>query len=87
MSKTNLQLVLDRAEKELSLFSPDRLSLCMDLDSLPDLNLERLLSFNIVDFSHDILGIVRHMDRSNWPGKLKGCFEPRCGRIQETKTV
>ena len=52
-------------------------SLIMDLDSLPNLDLERLLSFPKFDFVHDITGIIRHMDRSVYPGRLMNCFVPR----------
>lgn len=75
--------VCERAERELTL-GPNyqRISLLMDLESLPDLNLDKLLSFPTFDFAHDIHGIRAHMDRSNWPGKLTGCFEPRCGKVK-----
>ena len=53
----------------------------MDLESLPDLNLSRLLEADAFNFAHDINGIIRHMDRSKYPGKLTGCFEPRCSRL------
>lgn len=76
--------VCERAEKELaSCQGPnyERINLMMDLESLPDLNLSRLLEADAFNFAHDINGIIRHMDRSKYPGKLTGCFEPRCSRL------
>lgn len=69
--------VLDRAFRELDLRC-DRLSLVMDLDSIPELDLEKLLNAPKFDFAHDIYGIRRHMDRTSFPGKLTDCFWPRC---------
>jgi len=41
------------------------------------LDLARLLNdFRPFDFSHDIVGILTHLDRKT--GKLTGCFSPRC---------
>jgi hypothetical protein len=54
------------------------MSLMMDLDSVPDLDLQKLLEAPSFDFAHDICGIIRHMDRSTYPGNLKDCFRPRC---------
>lgn len=39
-------------------------------------NLDALLSFDRMDFSHDVLGIIAHTDKR---GYLRGCFWPRCG--------
>ena len=66
--KFELQVAIcKRAEKELRIGCP-RISLLMDLDSLPDLDLRALLAAPLADFAHDIGGIVRHMDRSSFPG-------------------
>lgn len=72
--------VCERAEKELKPLVSDRMSLMMDLDSVPELDLEKLLAAPAFDFAHDIVGIVHHMDRSTYPGKLTDCFLPRCAR-------
>lgn len=53
------------------------MSLMMDLDSVPDLDLDGLLAASGFDFAHDICGIMRHMDRRTYPGKLQNCFVPR----------
>jgi GTP-dependent phosphoenolpyruvate carboxykinase len=42
------------------------------------LDLEKLLKFDDFNFSHDISGISRYLDRNNI--KLKDCFVPRCAR-------
>lgn len=47
-----------------------------NLDDL--LDYERLLSFPDFDFMHDVIGMLRHMDRSTC--KLVGFFSPRCSR-------
>lgn len=39
------------------------------------IDLSELLTAENLDFSHDVLGIVRHMDRST--GQLTECFVPR----------
>lgn len=69
--------VLDRVERDIPALRHDRISLTMDLESVPDLDLEGLLTASPLDFTHDICGIVRHMDRSSFPGKLTDCFVPR----------
>lgn len=74
--------VCERAERDIPGLKKHykRINLMMDLDSLPDLDLQALLEFPPFDFAHDICGIIRHMDRSSYPGKLKDCFSPRCSR-------
>lgn len=44
----------------------------------PEPHLARLLDSSLFDFTHDICGVARHMDRAT--GKLGGCFVPRCTR-------
>jgi hypothetical protein len=39
------------------------------------LHLAQLLAANNYEFSHDVAGITRHIDRET--GKLTGCFVPR----------
>lgn len=70
--------VADRAESEFGRL--DRMSLIMDLDSIPDLDLAVLLAAPFDDFRHDISGILQYMDRGSYPGKLTCCFRPRCCR-------
>jgi hypothetical protein len=72
--------ICERAEKEIKglVEQVNRTSLLMDLDSVPELDLDKLLHAPKFDFAHDICGIIRHMDRSSYPGKLTNCFWPRC---------
>ena len=57
----------------------DRLSLTMDLTATHrngcPLKLKKLLEAKPFDFSHDIYGIMRHLDRET--GQLGDCFLPR----------
>ncbi|MBX3173247.1 MAG: hypothetical protein KF709_02490 [Gemmatimonadaceae bacterium] len=57
-------------------------SLEMDLAAVmandAPLDLERLITLPAFDFTHDILGIQKHIDRTT--GRLLLRFEPRCGR-------
>ena len=39
------------------------------------LNLEALLSADDFNFSHDVFGIARHINRTT--GQIEGCFVPR----------
>lgn len=68
--------VCERAERECPT-GDNRITMMMDLDSVPELDLRALLDAPAIDFAHDIHGIRRHMDRSTYPGKLTGCFVPR----------
>lgn len=59
----------------------DRLSLHMDLSAVHaerPLNLDAMLAGSDLDFSHDICGIMKHMDRKT--GSLRDCFVPRFAR-------
>jgi hypothetical protein len=42
------------------------------------LDLKRLLGADDFNFSHDLVGINKHLDRKT--GKLKDCFVPRCSK-------
>lgn len=70
--------VVDRAKKLLHL---DVLSLRMDLSAVhfhTPLNFRALATFDDFNFTHDIMGIVNHIDRAT--GELRDCFLPRCAR-------
>lgn len=61
--------------------------ICMDLQATHangcPLDLDKLLSFDRFNFTHDVLGIERHLDRrddSPTGGKLLNHFLPRCAR-------
>lgn len=57
----------------------DYTAILMDLEAChcngTPLDLDGLLTANPLDFSHDIFGIRRHIDRDT--GKLCGIFQPR----------
>lgn len=72
--------IAERAEREIKGWKHKRSSFLMDLASVPELDLAKLLAAPMFDFAHDVCGIVRHMDRSTYPGKLTDCFSPRCTR-------
>lgn len=84
-----IERILERA-KELGLCRGPRsgghwyepLTLMMDLEACHangcPLDFDRLLSADDFNFTHDIAGIARHMDRET--GKLTGCFLPRFAR-------
>lgn len=73
--------ICERAEKEIKSWKKsDRMSFMMDLCSIPELDLVKLLEFPKFDFAHDVCGIRRHMRRDNYPGTLGDCFVPRCAR-------
>lgn len=77
--------ICERAEREIKDWQEhvERSSFLMDLDSIPELDLPKLLVAPRFDFAHDCCGIRRHMDRSNFPGKLTDCFWPRCAHQTE----
>lgn len=73
-------------EKDWNPYGDDLLACQMDLDATHSngmpLDLERLREWGqgegSFDFTHDIIGIYRFLDRST--GRLEGCFLPRCAR-------
>ena len=86
VSKANMDLIFkirDRAvdkckqlDREMS--DEERRELLMDLcaaHASNPLRLEELLNADDANFTHDVFGIRRHMDRDT--GKLGGCFSPR----------
>lgn len=60
----------------------DRLTCEMDIRAAhangTPLNFDKFLAFDDFNFTHDIVGIARHMDRET--GELGGYFLPRCAR-------
>jgi hypothetical protein len=63
----------------------DRLDVTMDLIACHmvgcRLDLAKLLRANVLDFSHDVFGIRRHLNRET--GELFDCFLPRCATTRE----
>lgn len=60
----------------------DALSVDMDITATHangcPLDLSKLFGFPDVDFTHDVGGIMKHLDRTT--GKLGGYFLPRCAK-------
>lgn len=73
--------ICERFEQLDAALSPQykRMKLMMDLESVPDWDFENLLTSPVGDFGHDVAGLMNHIDRSTYPGKLPGWFAPRCG--------
>ena len=91
MDTATVKQVLARA-KSLGLIAENYPMDCaiMDLEScmvngVDTLDLAKLLAAPQFDFVHDICGIARNMQRSNWPGKLGNCFLPRCSAPSKVK--
>lgn len=79
ISRADMRLVGDIADRAGRLFGFDTLALRMDMTACHangcKIRLSDLLSADDFNFSHDILGINRHLHRN--PGKLNDCFCPR----------
>ncbi len=62
----------------------ERMSLFMDIDHATrqfKINPQSLLDLDHHNFTHDVFGIVSHMNRSN--GLVEDCFVPRCADMTE----
>lgn len=71
--------ICDRVERDLPLVAArhSRITRMMDLESVPELDLEALLAAEPADFNHDLAGIHGNMDRSSFPGRFRRPFAPR----------
>jgi len=71
--------IVNRAADEGLIENYQRMSLHMDIAATHCngcmLDLERLLGTDGFNFAHDVLGIKRHINRTN--GRLEHCFLPR----------
>ena len=73
--------IVMRASSMLNLdsFGSSRIQLSMDLTACHlngnPLDLDGLVKADESNFQHDILGIIRHLDRTS--GELQDCFSPR----------
>lgn len=76
--------IVDRAMKafENAPRCPNCMSLTMDLSATNangcPLDFAKLLAFDGFNFTHDIVGIMKHINRTT--GKLENCFVPRCAK-------
>lgn len=71
--------IAKRAE-EMELYNGERMTLLMDLESADNvfnLRLEDFLNADDFNFSHDVLGIMSNINRSEFPAKDFGLFVPR----------
>ena len=71
--------IAKRAE-EMDLYNGERMTLLMDLESADNvfnLRLEDFLNAGDFNFSHDVLGIMSNINRSEFPAKDFGLFVPR----------
>lgn len=79
INETESELITQCAKRAIALFPElDRLSLLMDLSAThlsEPLKLYDLLNADDFNFSHDVVGIVNHLDRNK--GQLDGRFLPR----------
>lgn len=79
-SKDDFMKIADIAKRadEAGLLMFDRMSLILDLEAVHNevgLKLEELLNADDANFTHDIAGIQKHIDRQT--KKLTDCFLPR----------
>jgi len=59
--------------------SYDLLTCSLDIEACLDIiDLDKLLAFNDLNFSHDVFGIARHLNRVT--KELMDCFSPRCSK-------
>ena len=74
--------IADRAETAFSVTDYPRMDLIMDLDVCHSngcpLDFAKLLNAPKYDFTHDLAGIHRHINRST--GALEDCFLPRTAK-------
>ena len=71
--------IAERAE-ELGIYHGERLTLIMDIESADkyfNMRLEDWLNADNFNFAHDLVGIVNHVDRNNYPAVEFNRFLPR----------
>lgn len=71
--------IVERAEK-LGLHSGERTSVLMDIESADlhfNMRLDDWLKADDENFTHDFVGIVNNIDRSNYPATEFNLFVPR----------
>lgn len=81
MDSDEIMLKICKRAEEMGITRTKRITLFMDLDHANeefDLRLGELLEASNLDFTHDICGIQRHIDRST--GKMGDLFVPRYAR-------
>ena len=82
-------MLIKKIAKRLNNPSYDYLDLVMDLEAVHSngcpLDFQKLLDFPDFDFSHDVYGIRKHIDRTT--GTLTDCFCPRCSKAVPTPRI
>jgi hypothetical protein len=79
MERTEMCLRICERAKEKG-YIADKMTLLMDLESADrvfNLRLEELLNADDFNFAHDIIGIMRNVDRSEYPVTNFNGFVPR----------
>lgn len=74
-----IRKITKKAIEEVFKDEYDFMSLEMDLETADcdiPMDLDRLFKFDAFNFSHDVCGIVQHLNRRT--AKLGDCFVPRC---------
>lgn len=82
MNESELMMEIVKRAKRLGIIMNDNLSFFMDLTAVNNefgLRLEELLKANDFNFSHDVVGIQRNINRVN--RKLENHFIPRYANI------
>ena len=83
-SREEMELESKIADKAIAMAQENGIALkkletVMDIDACHmngnPLKLAGLLAADPLDFAHDVIGIINHIDRKT--GKLKDCFSPR----------
>ena len=88
---TTIEAIVERVEKLCKKYGAgfDPLQVNMDLTATHAngcrLRLKDLLNAPDFDFSHDVFGIARHLDRET--GTLKECFLPRYAEREGRETT
>lgn len=80
-----IEKIVARAERDGLSTVADRAHLTMDVTATHasgcPLDLAGLLDADEFNFAHDVLGIVRHLDRNT--GQLGDCFLPRYSKRED----
>lgn len=83
-TKNDLYTVSKVADRAIALrlnIHKDKMSLFMDIEFSADdanMDLDKLLSFDDFNFTHDLAGIQANLNRES--KKIENCFSPRCAR-------
>jgi hypothetical protein len=94
VSRTEMEIINKIANRAVSMANEhgvnyDKLTADMDVTACHangcPLDLLKLLEADAFNFSHDVFGIARHINRST--GQLENCFVPRCALPERTPII